>query len=86
MMQKNQISDMTFDPTSILDPLSYQQPASNEALQKYAIDRRLLYKKSKESAPDKIPKELASIIEQTLIPVYMDGTSRPPRKCRIISS
>ena len=86
MMQKNQSMDTAFDPASILDPLSFRKRSPDGAMQKFAIDRRNLYKKSKETAPDKIPKELASIIEQTLIPVYMDGASRPPRKCRIISS
>ena len=31
----------------------------------------------------KMRKELASISEQTNIPIYLDGLKRPPRKCRI---
>ena len=85
-MQKNQDMDTTYDPQSVLDVSGIDRRASKQDLQRFAIDRRALYRKSKEAAPEKIPKELASIIEQTLIPVYMDGTPRPPRKCRIISS
>jgi len=86
MMQKNQSIGNNFDPTSVLDPFSYTHIASGSDMKTWSLDRRSLYQKSKEATPEKIPKELASIIEQTLIPVYMDGTSRPPRKCRIISS
>lgn len=31
----------------------------------------------------KVPKELSAITEQTHIPVYIDGFSRPTRKCRM---
>lgn len=51
--------------------------ASNDSRLQY-------YRDSKSRQASKIPKELASIREQSLIPVYMDQL--PPRKCRIISS
>ena len=71
-------------PSFSTDLLSTQ--ASERDILKYSIDRRSLYRESKQLSPGKLPKELASICEQTLIPVYMDGLPRPPRKCRITSS
>lgn len=49
-------------------------------------ERRNLYREARLYTPNKVPKELAAINEQTQIPIYMDNLPRPPRKCRIISS
>ncbi len=85
-MQKNQELSGDFDQKSILDVGGIEKRISQDDWTKLAIDRRQLYRRAKDATPEKIPKELARIIEQTLIPVYMDGTQRPPRKCRIITS
>ena len=86
MMQKTGEFNNDFDHNSVLDATDIERKVTVDDWSKYSIDRMRLYKKAKESTPEKIPKELARIIEQTLIPVYMDGTQRPPRKCRLISS
>ena len=86
MIQKTGEFEYDFDQKSVLDTTDIERRVIPGEITKYSIDRMRLYKKAKETAPEKIPKELARIIEQTLIPVYMDGTQRPPRKCRLISS
>jgi hypothetical protein len=62
--------------------------SKNQVSMKYYGDliqsRIQYYRDSKSREISKVPKELASIREQSLIPVYMDQP--PPRKCRIISS
>ena len=85
-MQKAGELGNDFDRDSVLDVKDIERKVNEIDWSKYQVDRRRLYKSAKETAPEKIPKELARIIEQTLIPVYMDGTQRPPRKCRLISS
>ncbi len=85
-MQKNEHFQEDFDHNSILNVTGINQRVGETGWSKYSIDRQRLYKTAKEAVPEKIPKELARIIEQTLIPVYMEGTQRPPRKCRLISS
>ena len=77
-------SDM--DIPSIFDPfLCELKPSAVDAVSS-RIDRRAIYRESKQSSPQRVPKELAAINEQSAIPVYMDGLPRPPRKCRIVSS
>jgi hypothetical protein len=86
MMHKNDGFQEDFDRNSILRVSGVSSSVNERAWSECVIDRQRLYKKAKEAVPEKIPKELARIIEQTLIPVYMDGTQRPARKCRLISS
>jgi hypothetical protein len=86
MMQKNDDFDRHFDHNSVLKVTDINRKAASDVWASYAIDRMRMFKRAQEAGPEKIPKELARIIEQTLIPVYMDGAQRPPRKCRLISS
>ena len=76
-------------------PTQAQQPRFSHALRNHIasadvvmslVGRRSIYLSSKSRPAEKTSKELSSIREQTIIPIYMDGFSRPPRKCRIISS
>lgn len=60
-------------------------PVSQEDVTVLVNERRNVFRKSKETLVTKVPKELASISEQTQIPIYMDNLPRPPRKCRLIT-
>lgn len=76
----NNVADSVLDVNDVYLSVSVAEVAV------LADDRRNAYRKSIECSPSKVPKELASISEQTQIPIYMDSLPRPPRKCRIITS
>ena len=70
----------------VLDVSDAFKSVSESDIEVLASERRNIYRQSKDYLPNRVPKELASISEQTLIPIYLDGLPRPPRKCRIITS